>query len=63
VFLSVCPKSNHTCTRWVLSEILRLVSTQESLGLDFWSGATRKLLIEADYSLHTGSIFGSTKSL
>ena len=50
----------HTCAGWILSEMLCLVSTKETLWLDLWSRATRKLLVETDYSLHACGILSST---
>jgi len=47
------------CACWVLSEVLCLVSTEETLWLDIWCSATRKLFVETDYSLHTCGILRS----
>lgn len=54
---------NDRCGRRVLSEVLGLVSTQQTLGLNLWCWSAGKLLVEANYTLHTGSIFGSSESL
>lgn len=54
---------NDRCGRRVLSEVLGLVSAQQSLGLDLWCWSTGKFLVEANYTLHTGGIFRSTESL
>jgi hypothetical protein len=51
------------CPRGVLSEVLGLVSTQQSLGLDLWSWSAREFLVEADYTGHTCGILSCTKSL
>lgn len=51
------------CRRGVLSEVLGLVSTQQSLGLDLWSWSTGKFLVEADYTGHACGILSGTKSL
>jgi hypothetical protein len=40
-----------------------LVFCDHSLWLHFRSWAARKLLVEADYALHTGGILGGTNSL
>jgi hypothetical protein len=53
----------HTCSRSVLPEVLGLVSSHKSLGLDFWSRTSRKLLVEAHNALHTSSICGGTEPL
>lgn len=52
-----------TCTAWVLSEVLGLVTSPNALGLDFWSCATGKLLVEANNPLHTGSILCCAEAL
>src|SRR3954465_5042068 len=51
------------CRRSVLSEVLGLVSTHQSLGLDLWSWSARKFLVEADYTGHACGILSCTKSL
>ena len=53
----------HTRSRSVLAEVLGLVSSDQSLGLQFRSWATRKFFVEADYTLHAGGILGGTDSL
>jgi hypothetical protein len=51
------------CRRVVLSEVLGLVSAQQSLCLDFWSWSPGKFLVEADYTCHACGILSCTKSL
>lgn len=53
----------HTGSRRVLPEVLRLVSAHKALRLDLWSCASGKLLVEAHHALHASSICGSAKSL
>ena len=47
----------------VLAEVLGLVSTEKTRGLDLGSGTPGKLLVEADDTLHANGIGSSADSL
>ena len=53
----------HTGGRGVLAKVTGLVAAEETLGLDLRGGATRKLLVEADDTLHAQSVGSTTNSL
>jgi len=50
------------CSWWIFSKVTSLVSAEETLGLDFRSWTSRKLLVEADYALHTSGILCGANS-
>lgn len=47
----------------VLAEVLGLVATEKTGGLDLGSGTPRKLLVEADDTLHADGIRSSADGL
>jgi hypothetical protein len=49
--------------RWLLAKVSSLVASDKAPGLNFRCGSTRKLLVEANYTLHASSILCSTNGL
>jgi hypothetical protein len=58
-----CRGRSLTLDGGLLAKVLGLVPAEETLGLDLRGGATRKLLVERNNTLHAHSVLSGADSL